>query len=155
MFLKLEGSKTGQIRGESSDASHGQEIELVHWSWGMKSPSALGGGGAATRTHLSELSVVKYADTASTALMSVMRNNELVKKAVLTVRKSGTKPIDYFVVTIERGRITSFDIESESAETPVLVERIALSFEKINVEYFAQDQTGGKQGGSAFTADVS
>ena len=46
-------------------------------------------------------------DSATTALMSALRNNELVKKAVLTVRKvDGEEALDYFIITIEKARLT-------------------------------------------------
>lgn len=154
MFLRLDGAKTGTVKGESFDATHPEEIEVVDWSWGMSAHRDVGGGGATGRTALSELRIVKRVDTASTALMSVMRNNEPVKKAVLTVRKAGDRPIEYLIVTIERGRIVSYDIASESALGPELTERLAIVFEKIEVEYHPQDPKGGRKGGSLFVTDV-
>jgi type VI secretion system secreted protein Hcp len=51
-----------------------------------------GRGGATVRTALSELRFTKGTIGPRTQLMSVMRNNELIKKAVLTVRKAGAVP---------------------------------------------------------------
>lgn len=154
MFLKVEGSRSGVVKGEASDSTHPGEIEIDDWSWGMHGSSAMGGAGAATKTAMDALHLTKRVDSASTALMSVMRNNELIKKAVLTVRKAGAKPIEYFIVTIENARITSYDVATTSGASYQLVEKIALSFQKITVDYYAQDSTGARKGGSSFMADV-
>ena len=39
MFLKIDGTKQGPIKGESVDTRHAGEIDVVSWSWGMSSPS--------------------------------------------------------------------------------------------------------------------
>ncbi len=110
MFLRLEGKATGLVKGESNVPEHPDEIEISAWGWGMSGANALGGGGPSARTALSEVRLHKRTDRASTQLMSVMRNNEIVKKAVLSVRKAGTTPpLDYLTITVQNGRITSFD----------------------------------------------
>ncbi|MCX7249924.1 MAG: type VI secretion system tube protein Hcp, partial [Burkholderiales bacterium] len=38
IFLRIEGSRQGLLRGESQDASHPGEIDVMSWSWGMDSP---------------------------------------------------------------------------------------------------------------------
>lgn len=153
LFLLLESTRTGLVRGEVSDPAHDGEMAVEDWSWGMSSGSAMGDGKAA-RTALSELRVVRWVDAASTALMSVMRSNELIKRAVLTVRKAGgTGPIDYFVLTIERGRITSYDV-STSDEPGTLRESLTIAFEKIEIQYSKQSTKGAKQAASLFSADL-
>jgi type VI secretion system secreted protein Hcp len=154
MFLKLESARAGQVKGEANDAEHGGEIDVVDWSWGMGTSGAMGGKGDALKSALQELRIVKRVDAASTALMSVMRTNDLVKKAVLTVRKAGNKPMDYFIVTVEKGRITQYEVSSNSAMGLELTESLSIAFEKIDVEYRMQDEKGGRKGGSNFTAEV-
>ena len=156
ILLRVEGKSTGTITGESANAAHPGAIDVHEWSWGMSGASALGGSGPASRVALQELRITKSVDRASTALMSVMRTNELIKKATLTVRKSGSSPaIDYLVVTIERGRITAFDIGTAATDEPELVERISIAFEKIEISYAAQSSQGARSAASTFTADVN
>lgn len=155
MFLKVDGTRSGPIKGESNDATHGGEIDVQDWSWGMRAGSAMGGAGQAAKTSLDALHVTKSVDAASTALMSVMRNNELLKKVVLTVRKAGNNPIEYLVISIENARITSYDVATVSEAAYLLVEKIAFSFEKISVDYYPQDEKGARKGGSNFTALVN
>jgi|JFJP01.1.fsa_nt_gi type VI secretion system secreted protein Hcp len=152
MFLLVEGKQTGMVKGESSDSVYPGQIQVFGWTWGMNSSSSMGGSGAGLKTSLSELRVVKSADRASTPLMSIMRNGEVIKKAVLTVRKAGGVQIDYFKVTIEGGRITNYEIGSQSG--PELSEHFSIAFEKIEVQYFEQDEKGQRRGGTSFSAQV-
>ena len=152
MFLMIDGHRTGVVKGESSDSVYPGQIEVLGWAWGMTSSSAIGGAGGAAKTSLSELRITKLADAASTGLMAVMRSGELIKKAVLTVRKAGGVQIDYFTLTIAQGRITAYDINSQAG--PVLNEELSIAFEKIEIQYFAQDQKGGRKGGSTFSTEV-
>ncbi|MBC7699595.1 type VI secretion system tube protein Hcp [Aquabacterium sp.] len=154
MFFKVDGSRSGAVKGEANDTAHAGEIDILDWSWGMRSPSAMGGGGAAGKTALDALNITKRVDSASTALMSVMRNNELIKKGVLTVRKSGSKPVEYFIVTIENARITSYDVATVDGAAHQMVEKLSLSFQKISIDYYPQDGTGSRKGGSNFSTDV-
>lgn len=155
MFLKIEGTRSGPIKGEANDATHAGEIEVQTWSWGMRANAAMGGAGNAAKTSLDSLHVTKRVDAASTALMSVMRNNELLKKVVLTVRKGGGAPIEYFLLTLENARVTSYDVATDADATYLLNEKIAFSFEKISVDYYPQDEKGARKGGSSFMAQVN
>lgn len=152
MFLLIEGQKTGKINGGSADAAHHGHIDLLDWSWGMATSGSMGGAGDALKTSLSEITLVKGVDSASTALMSVMRNGEIIKKGVLSVRKSGGRAMVYLTVTFERARITSYSLASQSG--PELVERLSVAFEKIEIQHFSQDEKGAKKGGSTFNAEV-
>lgn len=154
MFLLVEGKQTGSVKGESSDSVYPGQIQVLGWTWGMSSSSSMGGAGSGRglRTSLSELRIVKQADRASTPLMSIMRNGEEIKKAVLTVRKAGGTQIDYLKVTIQGGRITNYEIGSQGG--PELGEQFSIAFEKIDVEYFEQDEKGQRKGGTSFSTQV-
>ena len=155
MVLRMDGKSSGAIKGESNSAAYPDAIDVKEWSWGMSGPSVLGGEGASSRVALSELRITKSVDRSSTALMTVMRRNEQIKKAVLTVRKGGGMPIDYLTITIERARITAFDIGTVAPDEPELVERLSIAFEKVEISYAAQTSQGGKSAASTFTADVA
>jgi type VI secretion system secreted protein Hcp len=153
MFLLIDGQKTGAIKGESADKVYTGQIDVLGWSWGMSSSTAIGGASSGVKTSLSELRIVKAVDAATTPLMSVMRSGEIIKKGVLTVRKAGGTQIDYFTITIERGRITAIEVASQDG--PDLTEQMSIAFEKIEVQYFAQDDKGARKGGSTFSAQVN
>lgn len=66
IFLKPEG-----INGESEDAKHSKEIDILGWNWGMSNTGTahLGGGAGTGKVNIHDLSVIKYVDLASTPLM--------------------------------------------------------------------------------------
>ena len=143
MFMSVKGAKGGVIKGESQDDAHKGEIEVLSWSWGMHARASLGGGGASGKAAVHELKIVKKIDSASTALMSALRSNELIVKGLLTVRKAGTKPLEFLKITIEQGRVTSISLEAgDAGGSSGLVEQVSFSFNKISVEYVPQGKDG-------------
>lgn len=154
MFLSVKGARTGVIKGESQDTDHKGEIDVLGWSWGMQGRPALGGGGASGKASIQELKVLKQVDSASTALMAALRNNELITKAVLTVRKAGTTPLEYFRISIEQGRVTALAVEARD-ESPQILENLSFSFNKVTVEYVPQGKDGQALGGMVFADQFS
>ena len=151
MFFKVKGAKHGQITGEAQDDKHKGEIEVLSWSWGMEGKASLGGGGASGKANIRELRIVKRVDKASTALMSALRTNEVIKEGILTLRKTGTSRVEYFKVTIEDGRVMKLDVEAgDDNGTSTLLERVSFSFNKISVEYTPQGGDGMPQGSTTF-----
>lgn len=151
MFLSVNGARHGQINGESHDDKHKNEIEVFAWSWGMQGKSTLGGGTASGKATMRELRIVKRVDKASTALMAAVRTNEAIKEAVLTVRKVGKDPLEYFKIKIEDGRVMSLDIESgDETASPILLEKVTFSFNKISIEYTPQGPDGHALGSTSF-----
>jgi type VI secretion system secreted protein Hcp len=146
MFLKMQG-----VTGEASDVDHKGEIDVVKWSWGMKSLTA-STGQATGRATISELAIVKRVDKSSTTLMGYLRNNKLIDQAQLIVRKAGKTPLEYFRIELKKVRVTSLQTESEGSE---LMEHLTLGFATVCVSYTPQDLTGAQGGGtSTFEADA-
>ena len=76
--------------------------------------------------------------------MSALRTNEVIKKAVLTLRKAGKAPLEYLKITIEQGRVMSLDIEAGDASGSATSARDEwrFSFNKVEVEYMPQGPDG-------------
>ena len=152
MFLSVKGARAGVIKGESQDEMHRGEIDVLGWSWGMQAKPSLGGGTASGKASMHDLKILKRVDCSSTALMSALRANEQIQKAVLTLRKAGSAQLEYLKVTIEQGRVTSLDLEAgDRGGSPDLFERITFSFNKITVEYVPQGKDGLAQGSTMFS----
>jgi type VI secretion system secreted protein Hcp len=137
MFFKASGQKTGAIKGSASDKAFIDQIDVVDWSWGMTSPSALSGQPTG-RVALERLKIVKRVDKASPPLMAVMSNNELLTTAILSVRKGGAAgQHPYFTVKLTKARITGYHVESDIDDdgVPTLTERLELSFLSAEFEY--------------------
>lgn len=148
MFLKIQGAT-----GEAVDADHKGEIEVISWSWGMKSSHSMVTGQAKGRVTVHELQVVKRVDQSSSTLMKFLYTNKPLNEVLLTVRKAGTTPLEYYTVELGGARITSVAIDTENAQ---LVERISLAFAKVKASYVPQDSSGAKGGGAnVFEADLS
>lgn len=161
MFIKIEGARSGVFKGESRDPAHIDEIQLLAWSWGMEgnaSATVSAGGRAAGANQVSvrELEIVKRVDSATTAIMSALRSNEVLKTVTLSVRKAGgSSPVEYLKVILEKGRVRSVDLETGVQGADELIgERVRISFQKITVEYRPQQSQGGGGGASSFTTEL-
>jgi type VI secretion system secreted protein Hcp len=151
MFLMVKGAKHGLIKGEADDRDHKEEIEVLSWSWGMQARPSLGGGGATGKATVNDLKIVKKVDSASTALMTALRTNEVIQKAVLTLRKAGDGPLAYLKITIEQGRVTALSVEAGDASGGAdLLEHLSFSFNKITVDYVPQGKDGYAKGGMTY-----
>lgn len=154
MFLKVEGAKQGQIKGEATDTGHTNEIEVRGWGWGMEG-NATSFGAKAAHTTLQELVVRKPVDSASTGLMSALRSNEAIKKAVLTVRKAGgVASVPFLTITVEKARIVSHRLTNLVDGAPDLTEEVRIAFYKVQVEYRPQDGSGAGKGVNTFETEV-
>ena len=152
MFLSVNGARAGAIKGEAQDAAHANEIDVLSWSWGMQGRSTIGTGQATGRATVHELKIVTRLARATTPLMSALRTNEIITKAVLTVRKSGGSKLEYLKITNEQGRVASIAVEGGSPdEGTELFENVSFSFNKITVEYVPQGKDGLPRGSMLYT----
>src|SRR5687768_7967578 len=120
-FLQIDG-----IEGESTDATHAGEIDVLSWSWGMSNSgsSAPGGGGGAGKVNFHDLSITKTIDKATPKLMEACATGRHIKEIVLTAArtldgKSGGKSQDYFVITMSDVIVTSCTVGSSGDALPM------------------------------------
>jgi type VI secretion system secreted protein Hcp len=140
MFLKFEGDK---FKGESRDKSHPTEIDILAWSWGMSNSGTahMGGGAGAGKANIQDVSVTKYVDASSAALMLACTTGEHIPTANLVVRKAGTTPVEYIKVTLTECLITAVSTGGSGGEDR-LTENVTINFSKVKFEYTEQDATG-------------
>ena len=156
MFLKLKSAKGGVVKGDARDAVYADTIHVKSFAWGMRSTSSMAAAGKTVRSTLDSIQITKHADSASTALMGVLRSNDVVTEAQLIVRKAGgnDKPIDFFTIKIKDGRVVSYDVAFEPEVPEMLVEKLTLSFRTIEVTYKGQRNDGGSGSASVFQAEA-
>ena len=83
--------------------------------------------------------------------MAALRSNEVITKAVLTLRKAGKTPLEFPKITIEQGRLTGLTIDAgDKSGSPDLFEELTFTFNKINVEYTPQGKDGQGKGSMMF-----
>jgi type VI secretion system secreted protein Hcp len=147
MFLKLAG-----IDGESTDAKHKGEIDVLAWSWGLSQEggSPAGGGGGAGRVKIENISIQKLVDLASPLLLSFSATGKHISDGTLTTRKAGKGAKaggEFLLFKMSNVIVTSVHVAaSQDGNAPT--ESITLSFGKVEFDYkdkaFKFDVTGGK-----------
>ena len=143
MFLKL-----GDIKGESKDSKHKDEIDVLAWSWGMSQSGTThtGGGGGAGKVHVQDISITKYVDASSNLLIASACKGTHHKEATLVVRKAGDKPLEYIIIKMKEVMVTSVSTGGSGGEDR-LTENISLNFAEFEYAYQPQKTDGSAEGG--------
>ena len=138
MFLKID-----DIEGESVDDVHAGEIDVMSWSWGMSQGGTTHGGrgGGAGKVNVQDLSFVHYVDKASANLMKMCCNGKHFQEATLVVRKAGEQPLEYMIITMKNGLISSVSTGGSGGEDRV-TENVTLNFSEFKTEYVPQMADG-------------
>ena len=138
MFLKL-----GDIKGESQDSTHKDEIDVLAWSWGMSnSGSASSGGGTSVgKATVQDFSFTKFVDLSTTDIMLNTLTGEHIPEATFVVRKGGTEPLEFLKITFKEVIVTSVSTGGSGGEDR-LTENVSLNFAEVMVEYTQQKSDG-------------
>ena len=145
IFLKLAG-----IEGESKDDKHKNEIHIESFSWGLSQSGGFstGGGGGAGKVNVHDISVTKYLDKASPALMYNCASGKHIPEGLITVRKAGEKPLEYLKIKLTDILVSSIQHSGSGGGGDALSESLSLNFSKFKVEYQEQQPDGsGKPAG--------
>ena len=157
-FLKLIGAHSGVVKGESHDAKHKDEIEVLAWSWEEKHPyTAIGSGtsGAGTgRVQCEPFRMKLRTSVASPKLLLACAEGEHFKSATLTCRKAGKEQQEYLVFTFTMGYLISYRVSSDETQVEPFDE-LALGFGKIEMVYKPQNPDGTLGGGVMGSHDWS
>jgi type VI secretion system secreted protein Hcp len=137
-FLRVDG-----IQGESADAKHKDEIDVLSWSWGETQPTSPspGGGGGAGKVEMSDLTVVTRLSKASPHLLLACASGKHFKSAVLTGRKAGKGQADYLTFSLSDVLVSSYQTGGSASVEPPM-DSIGLNFAKLQVEYKEQKADG-------------
>jgi len=138
MFMKI-----GDIKGESTDKKHPNEIDVLAWSWGISNSGTThqGGGGGAGKANVQDISFTKYLDKSSTAFIKALVTGAHITTVTLFISKAGGKQEDYFTIKLTSAMVTSYSTGGSGGED-MLTENVSISFAKFDVEYFAQNDKG-------------
>ncbi len=139
IFLKLD-----DIKGESRDAKHKEEMDVTTWSWSLWQSGSMhrGSGGGSGKVAVYDLAVMKYIDRASPNLIMACCSGKHFKEAVLTIRKAGgDNPLEYLRITMKHVLVTSYRVEANHSEDRVL-ESVMFNFAEVMTEYTPQKADG-------------
>ena len=148
-------AKLGDIKGESLDDKHKDNIEVLSWSWGVSQSSspAPGGGSVAGKVNLSDFNFTHRLDKASPVLMQACATGEHIKEATITMRKAGQGQHEYLIIKMNDVLVTNVQAGA-FAEQDATTESVALQFAKVQVEYRPQKADGTLDAGVHFKYDV-
>ena len=102
-------AKIGDIKGESLDDKHKDEIEVLSWSWGVSNAGAIKGasGAGAHKASFHDLSFTHNIDKASPVLMQSCATGVHLKEATITHRKAGKGQHEFLIVKMNDVIVTS------------------------------------------------
>jgi type VI secretion system secreted protein Hcp len=137
VFLKL-----GNIKGESADHKHKDEIHLLSWSWGMSNEVQMTTAGAgAGKVSFGALRIVHYVDRATPELMLACASGTHFSSGRLTVRKAGERPMEYLKIDLGEVFVTNVEVSDGHADEHS-IETVTLKFVSVRVTYALQRADG-------------
>src|SRR5262245_4016678 len=148
-------AKIGDIKGESQDAKHKDEIEGLSFSWGVTNPAPAvgpGGGGGTGKATFQDLSIVHRIDKASPKLLEACATGKHLPEATITHRKAGKGQLEYLIVKLNDVIITAVQHGGGTADTGS--ESVSLAFAKVAFDYKPQKADGSLDAAVHFGYDL-
>ena len=148
-------AKIGDIKGESLDSKHKDEVEVLSWSWGVSNTGTLsaGGGGGAGKATFSDFSFTHQIDKASPSLMKACATGTHFKDATITARKAGKGQQEFLIIKMSDVIVTNVSPGSGGSDGGS-AEHVVLQFSKVELEYKPQKPDGTLDTGVLFAFDL-
>lgn len=135
-------AKIGDIKGESDDAKHAGEIEVLAWSWGVNGPAAGDKKKDKGTPACGEpLTIDKLVDKASPLLVTGAALKTTYPTAKLTVRKAGERPLEFIVISLTGVTVQSLVNGGPDADG-AMKERLTLAYTTATFSYTPQKADG-------------
>jgi type VI secretion system secreted protein Hcp len=147
-------AKLGDIKGESLDAKHKNEVEVLSYSWGVTNAGSMGhgSGGGEGKATFHDLSFVHMVDKASPVLMQACATGVHIKEGTITHRKAGKGQQEYLIVKMNDVIVTG--VTHGGSGDSGTSENVSLAFAKVSVEYKPQKPDGSLDAGIFFKYDI-
>ena len=148
-------AKIGDIKGESLDSKHKDEVEVLSWSWGVQQSGTMahGGGGGEGKASFNDFNFTHHVDKASPVLLKACATGEHIKEATITVRKAGKGQQEFLIIKMSDILVTSV-APSVSGAAPDTAESVALQCSKVDLEYKPLKADGSLDAGIHFKYDI-
>jgi type VI secretion system secreted protein Hcp len=157
MHIKF-GSGKVKVEGASNHKKHKGEVPILAWSWGTSNTGDLHtGSGSASggKAHVQDISITKYVDACSNALLQACCTGARIDQAWLYVTNATGEQTDFLTIELSEGVLITSTATGGSGGEDKLTENITLHFGKFKYSFQPQDDKGGKQGGTKdFTFDI-
>jgi type VI secretion system secreted protein Hcp len=150
IFLKL-----GDIKGESQDDKHKDEIDVLSWAWCVNQTGSMhtGGGGGHGKANFGDLTFAHYIDKAHPVLLKTCATADHIKEATLTLRKAGKTPQEFLLIKMNDVIITSATPAGSGGDSGH-TSQVTLQFAKVDLEYKPQKPDGSMDAGVHFKYDI-
>ena len=147
-------AKIGDIKGESRDDKHKDEIEVLSFSWGVTNTANPGGGGGAGagKATFHDLSFTHTIDKASPRLLQACATGTHLKEATITQRKAGKGQQEFLIIKMNDIIITGVALSDSGGGGGA--ENVTLAFAKVDLEYKPQKPDGSLDTGVHFKFDI-
>ena len=113
-------AKIGDIKGESLDAKHKDEVEVLSWSWGVAQNGSIspGPGQAQGKAKFNDFNFTHRIDKASPVLLKACATGSHIKDATVTVRKAGKGQQEFLIIKMNDVLITSVQMSMSNDVAP-------------------------------------
>jgi type VI secretion system secreted protein Hcp len=147
-------AKIGDIKGESLDGKHKDEIEVLSFSWGVANSGSTGtgGGGGAGKATFQDLLIVHGIDSATPALLRACATGQHIKDATITHRKAGKGQQEFLIIKLND--VTIAAVNHAGAEDQPYAESVSLKFVKVDLHYKRIRNDGSLDEGEHFKFDL-
>jgi type VI secretion system secreted protein Hcp len=148
-------AKIGDIKGESTDSKHKDEIEVLSFSWGVTNAVPAGGaGGGAGKAKFQDLAFTHAIDKATPQLLQACATGKHLPEATITHRKAGKGQQEYLIIKMNDVVITGVINSDSTADPNPSSETVSLAFAKVDLEYKPQKADGSLDAGIHFKFDL-
>jgi type VI secretion system secreted protein Hcp len=147
-------AKIGDIKGETLDDKHKDEIEVLSWSWGVSNAGAMrgGSGGGEGKATFHDLSFTHKIDKASPVLMKACATGVHINDATIIHRKAGKGQHEFLIIKMNDVIITS--VTHDDSDETGNSESVSLAFAKVDLEYKPEKADGTLGSGVHFKYDI-
>lgn len=138
-FLRIDG-----IEGESADAKHKGEIDVLSWAWGASNSGAVsvGGGAGAGKATIQDLQFTTPLSKASPKLFLACATGQHLKQAKLTAVRAGAKQAEFLTLTLSDVMVSSYQTGGSEGADISPMDQVSLNFAKLAMEYRGQKADG-------------
>lgn len=158
MHLKFKGGDV-TIEGASNHEKHKKEIPILAWSWGVSNSNSMHeGSGSAMggKANVQDISVTKYVDGSSNAMMKSCCVGSRADEAWLYVTTSADDPTDYITLHLTKGVVITSISTGGSAGEERLTENVSINFGAFKFSFQEFNDKGKKEGGTKdFAFDIT
>ena len=142
-------AKIGDIKGESADDKHKDEIDVLSFSWGVAQTGTLahGGGGGEGKAQFNDFNFSSHVSKASPSLFLACASGQHIKDATITVRKAGKGQQEYLILKMTDVLISSYQTGGSGQSESVPVDQVSMAFAKIEFTYKPQNEDGSLDAG--------